>query len=114
MKYLENILFIVPMLTGIIYLIAGWFLQSRPPKKINNMYGYRTKASFQSQKHWDFAQEYSGNLLIKCGIFSILFSLLAFVLPEGYVLGLVLVLLLSFGICWLVYRNTENALKRIE
>jgi len=40
MKYLENILFIVPMLTGIIYLIAGWFLQSRPPKKINNMYGY--------------------------------------------------------------------------
>ena len=39
-----------------------------PPKKINEIYGYRTTRSMKSQAAWDFAQKYSAKLMTAFGI----------------------------------------------
>ena len=39
-----------------------------PPKKINEIYGYRTTRSMKSQAVWDFAQKYSAKLMTAFGI----------------------------------------------
>lgn len=59
MEVFESIYF-VPLLTGPIIVLAGWFLMTYPPKSINSLYGYRTKSSMRTQERWDFAQTYSG------------------------------------------------------
>ena len=41
--------------------------QAFPSKKINHLYGYRTRTSMQHQEAWDFAQKYSANEMMKLG-----------------------------------------------
>lgn len=43
--------------TGVIFVIMAEWTRRRPPRKINLLYGYRTKASMASQERWDFAQQ---------------------------------------------------------
>lgn len=74
-------LFLIPALTGVIYVILGIVMKLFPPKKINNLYGYRTTSSMKNQERWDFAQKRSslqfmrlGTLLIVISIFGIFFN----------------------------------------
>jgi len=59
---LGTVLFIafVPLL---VIAITGLYVKNNPPKKINSLYGYRTKRSMKSKEAWDFAQVYSSDLL---------------------------------------------------
>ena len=59
---------------GIVFILAGIILYVFPPKKINGLYGYRTQTSMQSQQKWDFAQTYSGKIMILTGL---IFTLIA-------------------------------------
>ncbi len=61
---IQNSMFIILLTTGIIIWIIGIIVKRNQPKKINKIYGYRTKRSMKSQEAWGFAQEYSTNLLI--------------------------------------------------
>ena len=59
-----NIFIIYPLpsilfLSGGIYYLAALVLSKFPPKKINYLYGYRTKASMKSQESWNFSQNYT-------------------------------------------------------
>ena len=75
---------LILMLTGIIFFIAGWVQQKYPPKKINHLYGYRTKTSMRNQEVWKFAQEYSSNKMTKYSLYMILLgALLSFFELEG-------------------------------
>ena len=56
----ENLSMFLPM---VVIAITGYYFKKNPPKKINRMVGYRTKASMKSQDAWDFAQVYSSSLL---------------------------------------------------
>lgn len=60
---------ITMLVTGILYL-------KRPVKKINWMYGYRTRRAMENQETWDFAQKYFGNLCWRLGIGLTVFILL--------------------------------------
>jgi len=99
---------------GLIYLVSGFILNKYPPKKINQTYEYRTKESMKSQAKWNFAQTYSSKLLIFCG--TILFPLgiifNSFIINQSIeiVIGLFLI---SFSI-FLIFTNTENALKKVK
>ena len=53
----------------------GLLLMKNPPKKINSVYGYRTRRSVRSQETWDFAHYYFGKLWLVCGLVSIPISL---------------------------------------
>ena len=59
-----NIFIIYPLpsilfLSGGIFYLAALVLSKFPPKKINYLYGYRTKASMKSQESWNFSQNYT-------------------------------------------------------
>jgi uncharacterized membrane protein len=56
------------LLTGGIFLIAGFFLFIFPPKNINGLYGYRSSFSMKSQEIWDYAQKYAGKQMMKAGL----------------------------------------------
>ena len=58
------VLLLVPvMMVGI-----GVLFQKKPPKKINSVYGYRTKRSMASQAAWDFAHQVCGRVWRRCGV----------------------------------------------
>jgi len=60
---------------GLLFLLSIIFWKF-PPKKINNLYGYRTIKAMQNEQIWDFANSvFNKNLLIYSGI-SLLGSLL--------------------------------------
>ncbi len=57
----------------IILIIAGVHLLRFPPKVINGIIGFKTKAASRSQATWDYANHRAGILLLRIG--SILFVL---------------------------------------
>ena len=80
----ENPLFLLPILVGPIFIIAGIVMILFPPKKINYLYGYRTKNSMKNIDRWNFAQNYSAKIMIFSGFFFSLTSLIGM-----YILSLI-------------------------
>jgi len=78
-----NDLLRIPLFTGFVFALVGFFLFTFPPKKINGLYGYRTSSSMKSQERWDFAQIYSSKEMIKIGIILMLLSLTGFLFSVG-------------------------------
>ncbi|WP_296146249.1 SdpI family protein [uncultured Flavobacterium sp.] len=106
MEWIEN-LNQLPLLTGSIFIIAGFVMYRFPPKKINILYGYRTMNSMKSQERWDFSQKYSSKELMKFGLFLFALSLLGlFNISEGIV-NVIVVLFVFLPIL-----TTEIALRR--
>ena len=89
---MDNSLILVPIVCGSILLIAGFLLYKFPPKRINILYGYRTKSSMRNQETWDFSQRICAKVSMKAGGLSALPSIIGlFYNPgelEGALLGL--------------------------
>lgn len=87
---------LIVIICGIIFLFAGLIQYRFPPKKINSLYGYRTRSSMKSQERWEFAQQYSANQFIRIGLVLCASSLLGTWFPLtdiwGALLGLVTVI----------------------
>ena len=107
-------LFLFFVITGLIFVLAGWLLRKYPPKNRNYLYGYRTSSSMKSQERWDFAQAYSAKAMIWYGIVLCLLGIATFFvrLPErfssvpwGIGLSLVLVLLMIWRIESAIWKN---------
>jgi len=101
--------FIIAFLTGMTYVIAGFVMQKKPPKKINNLYGYRTKRSMKSQEHWDFAQKFSAKAMIQWGSLLCLIACLNFVFPMNEIAASIgaVVLTIVFALIPLYYTEKE-------
>jgi len=65
-----------PQLIGIIFLIAGFIGIKFPPKKINQLYGYRSPSSMKNQQTWDEANRFSNRYLVRLGSILIIIGLL--------------------------------------
>ena len=50
-----------------VMVILGWVFFHRPPKEINNVYGYRTGYSMKNKDTWEFAHRYCGKLWFRLG-----------------------------------------------
>ncbi|WP_010136957.1 SdpI family protein [Ochrovirga pacifica] len=98
--------------TGICYLIAGWILYKFPPKKINYLYGYRTKRSMRDQKNWDFAQKFSAIKMVLSGILIVLIGVISCLYETlwGLVLEISMILVLTVN----MIITTEKALKALD
>ena len=110
------IMLLVILLMPLMMVGFGLLLMKNPPKRINSVYGYRTRRSVRSQDTWEFAHHYFGKLWLVCGLVSIPISLVPMCLVLGkseqvismtslIVLGLQVILLLATIIA------TERALK---
>ena len=62
------------LLTGGCFSLAGYITKRFPPKKINHLYGYRTKTSMRNQAVWDFAKRYSASEMINLGIYLLILA----------------------------------------
>lgn len=60
---------------GVLFIISIIFWKF-PPKKVNNLYGYRTPKAMQNQKIWDFANTIFNQAFLKYSGFGLLAALL--------------------------------------
>ncbi|WP_211295613.1 SdpI family protein [Polaribacter porphyrae] len=67
---------------GVVFLISIIFWKF-PPKKVNNIYGYRTPKAMQNQQIWDFANSTFNQAFLKYSGFSFLAALLLANITKG-------------------------------
>lgn len=103
--------FFITAITGLVFIVAALFMIHRPPAKINDLYGYRTRRSMASQQAWDFAQKRSGWLFLKLGIGLTGFSTIFLFLPLADEWGVVLSLAITIAACIFLIFRIENELK---
>lgn len=109
---IDNSLFSVPAIIGVIFVVVGFVVLKFPPKKINSLYGYRTYSSMKSQERWDFAQIYASKEIIKLGVLLALSSLLGLVFePSETIATLLGVGLMMLAVVALMIR-VEAAIKK--
>ncbi|MDD3772465.1 MAG: SdpI family protein [Weeksellaceae bacterium] len=106
----DNLLYI-PLITGPIFMIAGFIMLKYPPKKINYLYGYRTRSSMKSQERWDFAQNYSSKELINLGFFLTLMSFIGKFIEADENTQITAGLILTVLTCIVLFVRVENAIK---
>ncbi len=56
---------------GFVLLVVGLVFRARPPKKINDLIGYRTSRSQKNQDTWDEANRYSALMMIRVSLAAI-------------------------------------------
>lgn len=102
----------IPLTVGFIFMLAGIFVLLFPPKRINSLYGYRTRNSMASQQRWDFAQQYSSKVMILTGVFLVAASTTKLFIPMNMsqqpIVGFVLLGVSVIALIGL----TERAIKR--
>lgn len=99
---------------GLSLVIIGAIAAKKPPKKINTMYGYRTKLAMSTQEHWDRAQALSGPMIVKQGLFLMLLGVAGFFTPRVSELGeVVLSMLLLGGVVYYGFWKIEGELRKI-
>ena len=106
-----NPIFLIPVLTGSVFLIAGIIMLKFPPKTINTLYGYRTEAAMQSQERWEFAQRYSAIKLVQIGLILMVIALIGcfYNLPNTF--GVVAGITLTLAGAGMLFYKTENELR---
>ena len=74
---------IMVLLIPFTMIFFGWLLFRKTPKKINYVYGYRTKRSMMNEETWRFANQYCGKAWYLCGLISAPLSVIAIALVFG-------------------------------
>ena len=110
-------MFVCDLLIPLILMIAGRMMWKHCPKKINDIYGYRTRRSKRNMETWKFAHDYCGRLWWKLGSILLIISAVVhfpFVHSDEDTIGIlgailcVVQLLILFATIFM----TESALKK--
>lgn len=107
-----NPLFIIPITTGPLVLVIFLVTRQFPPKKINSLYGYRTRRSMANTEAWQFAQVYSTKLMIKSMLIYSSTAILGLFIgneKEGLLVILALIIMIAFFAIPII--RTEKELK---
>ena len=73
------ILFDCALLLGL-----SWYYKKYPPKKINELYGFRTRKTMANQEIWDVANKRNAQDLWKFAVYLTIFSVLLIVFNIRY------------------------------
>ena len=112
LNYLAERIGVPSFLIGIVFIIAALILYFFPPKKINYLYGYRTRSSMKNQQVWDFSQKYSAVKMLQLGLFLIVVSLLHIFIPISQEHTTFIEIGLVILGCIYMFVTTEKALKK--
>lgn len=106
----QNSLFLIPAISGFVFIVVGFIMSRFPPKKINIFYGYRSPGAMKSQERWDFAQIYAARDMMKFGSVLIVSSVLGLFIDLQKEVELILGLAFLLLMVVLLIIRTENAL----
>ena len=99
------------LLLGPLMLLISYIFAKYPPKKINDLYGYRTKRSMCNQDCWDFANRYSIRLIWKISLLTCVVQAIGVIILDEGVALLTATIVLVTTLIYSVYL-TEKALKK--
>lgn len=108
----NNDLFLIPVCSGVLFMITGFVLLKFPPKKINRLYGYRTKSSMKNKERWDFAQWYSSKEMMKLASLLILSGCIGLVYQPNENIATFLGLGLMLLMVVVLIIRVESAIKK--
>ena len=98
------------LLIGPLMLVISYIFAKYPPKKINDLYGYRTKGSMRNQDTWDYANRHSIRLMWKISLLTCVVQTIGVILLDEGVALLTATIVLVTTLIFSVYL-TEKALK---
>lgn len=108
----ENPLFLTLSLSGVIFVIVGFITKQFPPKKINHLYGYRTRSSMLSEDRWVYAQRISSREMVKTGLVMVFISLFGLVVQLPPMTALIAGISILLILILIMFLRVENAIKR--
>ena len=102
---------LVTFFNAITFYIVAWATEKWPPKYPSKTYGYRTKRSYKSQAHWDYAQEKSKDCSLQLAHVFLIAALIGYFVPMNVAMGMTLMfVVMAAGIAWMFF-NVEQGLK---
>jgi len=108
----QNTLFSMPLMVGLVFVLVAFITLKFPPKKINMLYGYRTKSAMKSQERWNFAQRYSSKLMLYCGFGLIILAVLGLIFNVSEGIGVLISTILMIIAIVILLVKTEKAIKQ--
>lgn len=101
---MKGVLFWLILGQGMFLLLLGVIYATYPPKKINPLYGYRTRRTMANQKIWDYANIIGARMIIRVGFLATAIGVIVYwiypneiaviaqagVIVAGLILGLLL------------------------
>ncbi|MBL7998910.1 MAG: SdpI family protein [Candidatus Kapabacteria bacterium] len=104
----------LPVLPGIVFVIAGFIMWKRPARSINGLYGYRSPLAKSEQRLWDAAQSTSSVLMMRLGAAQIVVSLLVGYTVANEVFPVAYLLVSTIGNYIAVRTITEYRLREVQ
>ena len=110
-------MFVCDLLIPLILMIAGRMMWKHCPKKINDIYGYRTRRSKRNMETWKFAHDYCGRLWWKLGWILLIISSVAhfpFIHSDEDTIGILgaILCIVQLLVLFATIFMTERALKK--
>ena len=99
------------LVIGPLMLLISFIFAKYPPKKINEIYGYRTMRSMFNQECWYFAKRHSIRLIWKIFLTTSIIQAAGIILLDEEVVFLTATIVLVTTLIYSVYL-TEKALKK--
>lgn len=92
--------FLIANINGILITVIGWVYTKYPPKKINQLYGYRTRRSMANQEIWNVANILGAKMMLCLGISLLVFGSMLFSLYSNVniLMFTTFILLIGLGI----------------
>lgn len=105
-------MFLPQLVLSVVFILAGLIMAKYPPRKINPLYGYRTRRSMQSTDAWKYAQRISSRRMVAAGLAGLLLFIAGWLLnlKEG-VQGIMLIASLLLIVVYVIY-SVERSLAR--
>ncbi|MDH3697507.1 MAG: SdpI family protein [Flavobacteriaceae bacterium] len=80
-----DIFFWITIGQGLLLTLIGVIYAQYPPKKINPIYGYRTKRTMANQTVWDYANKIGAQIIIWTGLIcTAMGAIVYFIYPNTY------------------------------
>jgi uncharacterized membrane protein len=106
-------MFLPQLVLSVVFILVGLIMAKYPPRKINPLYGYRTRRSMQSTDAWKYAQRISSRRMVAAGFGGLLlfFAGWALGLNEG-VQAILLIASLLFIVVYVIYSVERSLAKK--
>ena len=78
-----GVLFWIILGQGLLLIVLGAIYATYPPKKINYIYGYRTRRSMANQQVWDYSNKIGARMIIQVGLLTTAIGLIVLWLYPG-------------------------------